>query len=114
MAENTEGYALLVDYEWCTGCHTCEVACQMEHGLPVGQYGIKLNEVGPWEYGEGKWQYAYLPTPTDQCDRCAERVGAGKLPSCVHHCQARCLKFGKVADLAADVAAKRKQALFYC
>ena len=24
---------LAVDYEFCTGCHTCEIACQQEHGL---------------------------------------------------------------------------------
>ena len=28
---------LLIDYEFCTGCHTCEIACQMEHGFPVGK-----------------------------------------------------------------------------
>ena len=24
-------YGILVDYDYCTGCHTCEVACQQEH-----------------------------------------------------------------------------------
>lgn len=43
-------YGMLIDYEWCTGCHSCETACQMEHHLPVGQFGIKLNEIGPFEY----------------------------------------------------------------
>ena len=47
---------LLVDYEWCSGCHTCEVACQIEHGYPTDQWGIKVCEVGPWKYGEKKWQ----------------------------------------------------------
>ena len=37
---------LLVDYEWCSGCHTCEVACQLEHGYPGDQWGIKVHEVG--------------------------------------------------------------------
>ena len=46
---------LLVDYEWCSGCHTCEVACQIEHGYPTDQWGIKVCEVGPWKYGEKKW-----------------------------------------------------------
>ena len=47
---------LLVDYEWCSGCHTCEVACQLEHGYPSDQWGIKVHEVGPWEYAPKTWQ----------------------------------------------------------
>jgi anaerobic dimethyl sulfoxide reductase subunit B (iron-sulfur subunit) len=105
------GYGFLIDYAWCTGCHTCEVACQMEHGLPPEQFGIKVAEVGPWEYGEGKWQYTYLPVPTDQCDLCADRRAEGKLPTCVHHCQAQCLKFGKVEELMGVFDPKGKQAL---
>ncbi len=57
-------HGLLIDYDWCTGCHSCEVACQMEHGLPVGHYGIKVIELGPWEYAPEKWQLTYLPAPT--------------------------------------------------
>ena len=34
-------FACLVNYDWCTGCHSCEIACQMEHGMPVGQSGIR-------------------------------------------------------------------------
>lgn len=105
-------YGLLVDYEWCTGCHTCEVACQMEHGLPTDQWGIKISEVGIWEYAPKTWQYAYLPVPTDQCDLCADRVSKGKLPTCVHHCQAKCLSYGKLEDLAKELAKKPKQTLF--
>lgn len=103
---------LLVDYEWCTGCHTCEVACQIEHGYPVGQWGIKISEIGPWQYGEKKWQYSYLPVPTDQCDLCASRVSKGHLPTCVKHCQAKCLKFGDIDELAKDLVRKPKQTLF--
>ena len=105
-------YGILVDYEWCTGCHTCEVACQMEHDLPPEQFGIKVSELGPWEYAPDTWQYSYLPAPTDQCDFCAKRVAEGKLPTCVHHCQAECLKFGPIDKLVSELSTKRKQALF--
>ena len=63
-------YGLLIDYEWCTGCHTCE------------------------------------------CDLCAERVGKGKVPTCVHHCQAKCIEYGPVDELAAKLAEKPKQSIF--
>ncbi|RLF04803.1 MAG: oxidoreductase, partial [Thermoprotei archaeon] len=32
-------YGLLIDYEYCTGCHTCEVACKQEHNLQPDQWG---------------------------------------------------------------------------
>ncbi len=108
-------YGLLVDTTWCTGCHSCEVACQMEHHLPVGQYGIEVFEVGPWEYeknGETKWQYSYIVTPTDQCDACTSRVVEGKRPSCVHHCQAKCLEYGPVEELARKLVPGSKCVLF--
>lgn len=106
-------YGLLIDMEWCTGCHSCEMACQMEHGLPVGETGIKLSEIGPWEYGdEGKWQFSYLPVRTDQCDGCADRVAAGKVPTCVHHCQAKCMEYGKISDLAEGMGAGSRKVLF--
>lgn len=94
--------ALLVDYKWCTGCHSCELACQVQNDLPADQYGIKLNQMGPWEYAPKKWQYTYLPALTDQCNLCAERQAAGKLPACVQHCQANCIQIMDI-DKAAEI-----------
>ncbi|MDR0500843.1 MAG: hypothetical protein LBG97_06320 [Coriobacteriales bacterium] len=105
-------YGILVDYEWCTGCHSCEVACQMEHGLEPDRFGVKLAELGPWQIAGKKWQYAYVPLFSDQCDLCQERVALGKLPSCVHHCQAACLVYGTLDELSANLKTKTKQTLF--
>ena len=58
---------LLIDYYYCTGCRSCEVACDIAHGYPVGQFGIKVAKTGPWEYAPDKWQLSYVPVPTDQC-----------------------------------------------
>ena len=55
---------LLIDYEFCTNCHTCEVACKKVHDLPIGQYGIKTLEYGPLKNINGKWEWTYLPLPT--------------------------------------------------
>ncbi len=101
-------YGLLIDIEWCTGCHTCEIACQMEHKLPVGQTGILVNEIGPWEIDDGKWQLAYLPALTEQCNGCVGRVAKGKLPTCVQHCQARCMEYGSVEELAKKMESSNK------
>jgi len=105
-------YGLLIDYEYCTGCHSCEVACQMEHDLPVGKYGIQLAEIGPWQIEGDKWQYAYIPVPTELCNLCGERVAKGKQPTCVHHCQANVMKFGKVEELAKEMEGKSHMVLF--
>ena len=104
-------YGILVDYEWCTGCHSCEFACQMEHGYPVGQTGILVNEIGPWKIDEDVWQLAYMPVPTDQCDLCADRTERGREPICVHHCLANVMCYGEVEELAKRLADKPKQLL---
>ncbi len=60
---------------------------------------------------EENWQFAYLPIPTKQCDTCAMRRGMGKVPTCVQHCQSKCIEFGKVDELAAGMDEKQ-QTLF--
>lgn len=106
MSSNQK-YGLLIDYDFCTGCHSCEVACKKEHGLPVGQWGIKLAEDGPRKMLNGKWDWTYVPIPTQLCDLCAARVEMGKLPTCVHHCQAGVMEYGAVTELALKINGKR-------
>ena len=74
----------------------------MKNELPPDQFGIKINQVGPWEYAPKKWECAYFPVLTKQCNLCADRQAEGKLPSCVQHCQANCIQI-----MDADEAAKR-------
>lgn len=107
-----ERLGMLIDYEWCSGCHSCEIACQMEHGLPVGQTGILVKEIGPWEIAEDTWQLTNIAVPTDQCSGCLERLGQGKMASCAHHCQARCLQVASLEELMGQLDVKAKQSLF--
>lgn len=103
---------LLIDYKWCTGCHTCEIACQQVHDmapkklLEKGRIGIKPYEIGPYEISEDRYQYEFIPVPTQLCDLCAERVEHGKQPSCVKHCQAGCMHYGPVEELAKKMTSK--------
>ncbi|RDB63883.1 oxidoreductase [Gordonibacter sp. 28C] len=107
--------ALLIDARWCYGCHGCELACQTEHGMKVGENGIVVTQIGVWPYedkgGAEKWQHSYLPVPTDQCDACAARTSEGELPTCVKHCFANCLRFGEVEELAKGLT-DAKQCLY--
>ena len=111
---------LLIDYRWCTGCHTCEMACRKELGLADDDFGIKVTEyIWPikdegqdWQHTD-TWQYTYFPMPLDRCNLCAARTALGKLPSCVHHCQAKCIEYGEIDELVKKLADHPKQTLFY-
>lgn len=101
-------YGLFIDYEFCSGCKACVTACKMEHNYAPEDFGIVLMQDGPRECTDGKWEYTYLPMPTHLCDLCAERVEAGKLPSCVHHCQNAVMVYSTVEDLAKRAAEAKK------
>lgn len=107
--------ALSVNYEYCTGCHACEVACLHEHGFASKEAnGIVVYKMGPWR-AEGANQsmiFNYVPIPTDLCDLCAERVDSGRLPTCVHHCQSMCIEYGSLDELAKKAEQKSKMALY--
>ena len=106
---------ILVNYEYCTGCHSCEVACKKYLELPKGEFGIKLTETGPWKYTstakEGRWEWSWLPVLTKACNGCADRVAKGKFPMCVQHCQAWCMYHGDVEDLAKKIDGKTRWSL---
>jgi Fe-S-cluster-containing dehydrogenase component len=102
-------YGLLFDNEYCTGCHSCEVACKNELKLPLGQWGIKVLELGPWKLMDEKhWEYRYVPVLTSYCDLCEQRVASGGAPSCVKHCLASAIEFGTYDELAKKMADKGK------
>ena len=101
---------LLIDYEYCTGCYTCEVACKQEHNYPVGKWGIKVSEIVLETFD--KVTVSYLPFPTDLCDLCARRTSQQELPACVKHCQANCMIYGPIASLVSTMEDKPKTVLF--
>ena len=107
-----EGYALYVDYEFCSGCKSCELACKNEHGFGREEWGIRVLEDKPWKKADGHWNWNYLPVPSDLCDLCAERFEKGQEPSCVQQCQAKVIEFGTYGEVAEKMAAKRKSLIF--
>ena len=62
-----EAMGLLIDYELCTGCQSCEVSCKEEHDYPVGKWGIRVFDDGPWEIEPGHYNWNKIPVPTDLC-----------------------------------------------
>jgi Fe-S-cluster-containing dehydrogenase component len=104
-------HGLMIDYEFCSGCHTCEVACKQEHDYPVGRGGIHLSEITT-ELPNGRLRIDYVPFPTAYCDLCAKRVAGGEAPACVKHCQAEAMYFGPVTDLAEVMKEKSHCVMF--
>ena len=96
---------ILCDVNYCSGCEACVVACQQEKEFDETKYGITITQLGPLQITEGKkdWQFDFIPQFTRWCDLCESRVAKGKQPSCVQHCQAQCLEYGSVEELAAKI-----------
>jgi len=91
--------ALLFNYQYCSGCHSCELACRNERGLGLGIWGIKVAEIKPFEIDEENFEWIYQPIPTKLCDLCVDRVEKGSSPACVHHCLAFCIEYGTIDDM---------------
>lgn len=104
---------LLVDYRWCSGCHSCEVACKNEKDFAVEQelYGVKLLQVGPVDLGAGKFEWNYIPVLTSYCDLCNSRIEVqGGVPPCVTSCLGQCLTYGTVEELSKILNEKGEKA----
>ena len=91
-------YAMVVNYKYCTACHSCEVACRQELEIPVEEWGIKLAEMGPKKMA-GAWEWNYVPIRSHLCDYCASRLEKGEQASCEFHCLAQCIQVVPVENL---------------
>ena len=104
--------AMLIDYEYCTGCKTCEVACKQEYKRPAGKLsGVEVTEC-IHTLPSGRLFITNMPHFTRACVFCAARVKRGEEPACAHHCMANVLTFGKIKDLVKILPQKRKAILW--
>jgi len=111
MTKNNTQSGLLIDYEFCTGCHSCEVACAQEYNHKSGVYGIKVFEVEQ-KLPDGRVCLTYFPFPTEACILCPHLTREGFEPACVKHCMAACMKYGRLTDLAAELGKKPRMVLW--
>ena len=102
-----EKMALLVDAQYCSGCRTCEMACQQEHGYEPGKAGVKVLQLGPIQVNDKKWQYDFITVPTEFCNTCYSRRQKGKLPTCMQHCQGRVLQIGPLEELKGKITSDK-------
>ena len=105
-------FGMLIDYEYCTGCKTCEVACKQEYNRPAGKVGgVEVQEY-IHTLPNGKLFITNIPHFTRACVFCAARVKKGLEPACVKHCMAKILTFGKMDELKSQIPQKRKAILW--
>ncbi len=110
MAKKVEN-GLLIDYEYCTGCYACQVACAQEYKWPAGMGGIRVIEMVQ-NLPQDKSYLTFLPFPTELCRLCASRTQKGQKPACVQTCMAACMKFGPVEELAKEMKKKPRMVLW--
>ena len=105
-------YGLLIDVYYCTGCHSCEVACAQENQLDADQFGIKITE-HVLNMKNGKLMIDYVPYVTDLCNLCMQRYADGKRPSCAKHCLAQCITFGTAEELIEEAKNNSKKPMMF-
>jgi Fe-S-cluster-containing dehydrogenase component len=54
----------------------------------------------------------YVPYMTGLCNFCAARVLDGGKPSCVKHCQARCMSFGTTEEIMEEAKNSKMGMIF--
>ena len=111
MNKKKPEFGLLIDYEYCTGCHSCEVACAQEYKHKPGVRGIRVFEVEQ-KLPDGSMYLAYFPFPTETCILCPHLTREGLEPACVKHCMAACMKYGRIEELAAEAGKKSRTVLW--
>lgn len=102
---------LCIEYEYCTGCMSCVVACKQEHGYPVGKGGIQITEVAT-ELPDKKLRLDFVPFVTAYCDLCGARVKNGEKPACVKACQAWTIFYGDLVGMAKLMEKKPRSVLY--
>jgi Fe-S-cluster-containing dehydrogenase component len=105
-----EDYGMLIDYKYCSLCHSCEVACKYHLQEVTGKEidmaktpGIVVLEKGPFHLEEDNpdaWDWDNIPVPTALCDLCVDRKAKGEKASCELHCLAACIEIGPFEELS--------------
>ncbi|MEW5908717.1 MAG: oxidoreductase [Thermodesulfobacteriota bacterium] len=110
MASKPE-YGLLIDYEYCTGCQACVLACAQEYGWDPGISGMQVSEIVQ-NLPRGRHYLTYLPFPTELCVLCRPRTKKGLKPSCVVHCMADVIRWGRLDELSKALGSKSRLVLW--
>ncbi len=80
-------YAFFVNSDACSGCKTCQVACNDRNNVPRGQHWRRVYEItaGNWEKKNGGWVTTVAAYNLSMsCVHCLE-------PVCANNCPSQCI-----------------------
>ncbi len=105
---------ILVDMNYCTGCHACEIACKQENQFKVGTWGIKITEMIMETPDSDKVHFDYIPYFSQNCNLCASRIASGEddKPACCKHCGTFSLHYGDIAELSKKMETMPRAVLY--
>ncbi|MCD8212254.1 MAG: oxidoreductase [Oscillospiraceae bacterium] len=92
-----KNYGMFIDLQYCTGCHSCEVACQQENHYDVEQFGIQVTEYIVKK--KSGVVIDYVPYVTDLCHFCLGRLKEGNRPLCAKSCMSQCMFVGPIDEV---------------
>ena len=105
-------YAMVINYEYCTNCRSCEISCRKEKDIPLDQWGIKVQQIGPAEFDD-RVEWDYLPAPSSLCDMCEERVESGKKAACELHCLSDVIRIVPIEEVGRVMAEQQSKTVSF-
>lgn len=104
--------AMMIDYEFCSGCCECELACIISHGGDPDAVGIRVMKLGPWRRPDGFIQLDFLPVVSDWCDLCKGQQSESFTTECARRCPNNCINCGTIEELTHYSELKPKTILY--
>lgn len=108
-AKDVEPVGMLVELDRCTGCSSCQIACQQANHYSYDEKWMECVRRNP-VLVDGKLRMYHLVAPS--LDKCAECVAKEPTPLCMKVCMGNCLYIAPVEKLLPVLAKKEKCLLF--
>ncbi len=100
---DSQGLAMMLDLDACTGCFGCEAACRETHRYGYEEDWMRVIRRDPF-YVDGKLRQYHLVAPV--LDKCAACYANDPNPLCVSTCCAAALAVGPLDEVVKQAAGR--------